>query len=288
MTVPGLPPDDAIKDWLGGLEPAWRLLDHAGLRALRRQPSPAGPIRLATDLTPSEIRQSAVTWNTLSLLSASAAKSGLKLTATGNLARSVVAEMMDLFDWPDFDKEEILSVSKVVNEPDFLPLYFVRHLAFAAQLLRKHKHLAKVTKTGRRVLEEPDRRALQAVLFHVAFWRLDLSYFGRSQLGMWPQNDIGILLWSLSSAADHWQSPERLMRFCTIPTPEVLDARVNPALVMEAKILHPLRAFGLMEIRDDEKSEPRWNRRSFYRKSPLFDRFLAFDVTLATAAGPRH
>ncbi len=202
MMVPGLPEDHAIKAWLDGLEPAWRLLDHANLRALRRQPSPAGPIRLATDMTPSEIQQSAVTRNTLSLLGAAAAKSGLKLTATGNLARGEVAEMLDLFDWPDFPKEELLSVSKVVNEPDFAPLYYVRHLALAARLLRKHKGLIKVTKTGRRCLEEPDQRALQAVLFHVAFWYLDLGYFSRTPLGTWPQHDAGIVLWSLSVAAE--------------------------------------------------------------------------------------
>jgi hypothetical protein len=33
---------------------------------------------------------------------------GLKLTATGNLVRSVLAEMIDLFDWPDFQKAEAL------------------------------------------------------------------------------------------------------------------------------------------------------------------------------------
>jgi hypothetical protein len=288
MMVPGLPEDHAIKAWLDGLEPAWRLLDHANLRALRRQPSPAGPIRLATDMTPSEIQQSAVTRNTLSLLGAAAAKSGLKLTATGNLARGEVAEMLDLFDWPDFPKEELLSVSKVVNEPDFAPLYYVRHLALAARLLRKHKGLIKATKTGRRCLEEPDQRALQAVLFHVAFWYLDLGYFSRTPLGTWPQHDAGIVLWSLSVAADGWQSPQRLTRLCTIPTPHVLAAHGDlAAWVMEANILRPLLSFGLLELREEE-TERRWTKRPFYRKSPLFDRFLTFDVTLAAAGGARH
>jgi hypothetical protein len=288
MMLPGLPADHAMKAWLDGLEPAWRLLDHANLRVLRRQPSPAGPIRLTTDMTPSEIRQSAVTRNALSLLGAAEARSGLKLTATGNLARGVVAEMLDLFDWPDFSKEELLSVSKVVNEPDFAPLYFVRQLALAARLLRRHKGLIKVTKAGRRCLEEPNRRALQAILFHVAFWDLDLGYFSGTPLGTWPQYDAGIVLWSLSVAADDWQSPDRLTRLCAIPTPQVLEAQADRAeWAMEANILRPLRSFGLLEHREEE-SENWWAKRRFYRKSPLFDRFLTFDVTLATVGGVRH
>jgi hypothetical protein len=30
--------------------------------------------------------------------------------------------MINLFDWPDFDKTELFRVSQVINEPDFLPL----------------------------------------------------------------------------------------------------------------------------------------------------------------------
>ena len=62
---------------------------------------------------------------------------GLKLTATGNLSRTVVAEMVDLFEWPGFDKAEAFQLHKVVNEPDFLPLFFVRHVAEFAKLVRK-------------------------------------------------------------------------------------------------------------------------------------------------------
>jgi hypothetical protein len=40
------------------------------------------------------------------------------LTATGNLSRTGLAEMVDLFEWPDFDRAEAFRLHKVVNEPD--------------------------------------------------------------------------------------------------------------------------------------------------------------------------
>jgi hypothetical protein len=78
------------------------------------------------DLTADELDASAVVHNALILLHHAARARGLKLTATGNLARSVVAEMIDLFDWPDFDKMEARQLNKVTNEPDFLTVHFVR------------------------------------------------------------------------------------------------------------------------------------------------------------------
>ncbi|MBM3218371.1 MAG: hypothetical protein FJZ38_06750 [Candidatus Rokubacteria bacterium] len=123
----------AVRNWLGGIEPAWTLLDQTSFHALRKPPAPRdGAIRLASDLTPEEISQSAVTRNALILLHTASVGPGLKLTATGNLSRQVVAEMCELFTWPGFDKAEAFRLHKVVNEPDFLPLFLVRHLVEAS------------------------------------------------------------------------------------------------------------------------------------------------------------
>jgi hypothetical protein len=108
-------------------------VDSAGRRQLCgavAAPSPTvGPIRLASDLTGEEVQQSAVARHALILMRASAAGQGLKTTATGNLSRSVVAEMYDRFARPGFDKANDFPFHKVINEPDFLPLFFLRHLA---------------------------------------------------------------------------------------------------------------------------------------------------------------
>lgn len=281
----------SVQRWLGGVEPAWTLLDQASFVALHRPPSPmAGAIRLGTDLTHDEVQQSAVARNALILLRAAAAGPGLKLTATGNLSRGVVAEMCELFTWPGFDKAEMFQVSKVINEPDFPPLFFVRHVAMVGKLLRRHKGYFKVTPVGRRTLEEANLRAVQAALFDAALWRLDLGYFGPDLHPGWPQYNAGVVLWSLSVAANDWQSSARLTRLCTIPIDSVIENKWQwdtATYMMEAKILRPLEWFGLLEYRADEPDPGQWARRNFYRKTALFDRFLSFDVRLETE-GARH
>ena len=280
----------SVRTWLGDVVPAWTLLDQAGFSELRHPPHPRnGPIRLATDLSPEEICLSAIARNALILLHAAEIGTGLKLTARGNLSRKVVAEMLDLFTWPDLDKAEMLGFNKVINEPDFLQLFLVRHLVQAGGLVKRRKDRLKLTSPGRQALQSPGRDALQALLFHVAFWGMDLSYLGCGPLEGWPQRDIGIVLWSLSVAANQWQSSARLTRLCTIPVNGVIESQWDVGShAMEATVLRPLMFFGLLEHRAEDIPGQNFAKRHFYRKTPLFDRFLAFDVTLETEGMARH
>lgn len=280
----------SVKNWLGGIVPAWTLLDQNSFEALRRPPSTrASVITLARDFSPDEIGQSAVARNTLILLHAAAAGSGLKLTTTGNLTRGVVAEMIDLFTWPEFDKADAFRFHRVINEPDFLPLYFVRHVAESIRLVRQYKGHLKITPVGRQVLEDPGRQALQALLFHIVMWGIDLNYLGRGLHEGWPQGDIGVLLWSLSVSTNDWQSSQRLTRLCTIPINGVLEAQWDSGtMAMEARVLRPLWWFGLLEYRRETIPGLSFEASHFYRKTPLFDRFLSFRVKLEAASGSRH
>ncbi len=199
---PGMLDSPDVRRWLDGVEPAWTLLDDDSFTALRHaSPSPAGAIRLATDLAPDDAERSAVARNTRVLLDAAANGPGLKLTATGNLARSVVADTVEAFTWPGFDKAYEFRFHKVVNEPDYLPLFFIRHIAEGAKRLRKYKGFLTLTQSGRRVLDPANAGALQAVLFHTTIWQLSLSYLARGLHGAWPQYDVGLVLWCLSIAA---------------------------------------------------------------------------------------
>jgi hypothetical protein len=47
---------------------------------------------------------------------------------------------------------------------------------------------------------------------------------------------------------------------------------------MEARILRPLLWFGLLEARSEEKSATELFTRRVYRKAPLFDRLVKFNV----------
>ena len=123
---------------------------------------------------------------------------------------------------------------------------------------------------------------LQAPLFRHAFWGMDLSrYVSELPRGLqewWPQGDIGAVLWSLSAVAKDWESVDALTALCALQDDTLPTARWNLAASMfTARILGPLRWFGLMEWREPQGifEVGRW------RKIALFDRFLSFDVRFA-------
>jgi hypothetical protein len=282
--------DPQVQKWLDGVEPAWTLLTLDSLRALRQQPSAVQTaIRIANDLNADEIAASAVARNTFILLRQAIERGGLPLTATGNLSRAVVAEMSKLIEWPDYNQADAFRLHKVINEPDFLPLHIVRMLAQAANFLRIHRGKLVATPLGRSMLSDARRGCLPAILFHLAFWHMDLGYFGRGLFGSWPQSDAGIVLWSLSICAYDWQTSEKLTRLCTIPEPAMFSGTWDRTpYAMEARILRPLLWFGLLEHRSEEMLGDRFGERHFYRKAALFDRLLAFDVAVHSMEDARH
>ena len=289
MVAPGFLQNPEVRRWLNGVELAWTMLEFDSLNALRQEPSDSNQaIRLEPDLANAEISGSAVAANALLLLRRAAEISGLKLTATGNLSRAVVEEMLGVIQAPDYDKDELLRFQKVINEPDFLPLHFIRILTQTAKLIRTHRGKLVLTPLGRRLLAAERHGHLQAVLFHVAFWHLNLAYFDRYALDSWPLTQVGVILWSLSASAHDWLPRETLTRLCTSPVIDVLEWEWDlGSSAMEARILRPLVWFGLLESRTEPRSPTEEVDRRLYRKTPLFDRFVQFNVQIE-GSGIRH
>jgi hypothetical protein len=280
MVAPGFLQNPEVRRWLDGVERAWTMLDFDSLNALRHEPSTNNhAIRLEPDLADAEISGSAVTANALILLRRAAETGGLKLTATGNLSRAVVEEMCGIIKAPGYDKTELLRVQKVINEPDVLPLHFVRILTQTAKLIRTHCGKLIPTPVGRRLLAAEQHGPLQAILFHVALWRMNLAYFDGYPIDSWPQGEVGIILWSLSVSAHDWLPRETLTRLCASPVIGVVESQRDfGSSAMEARILRPLVWFGLLESRTEPRSATEVVDRRLYRKAPLFDRFLKFNV----------
>ena len=282
MVAPGFLDNPEVRRWLNGVEPAWTMLEFNSLNALRHEPSGSNQaIRLQPDLADLEICGSAVTTSAILLLRRAAETSGLKLTATGNLSRAVVEEMFGIIKAPDYDKAELLRFQKVINEPDFLPLHFIRILTQAAKLLRTYRGKLLPTPLGRRMLAAEQHGPLQALLFHVALWHMNLAYFDGYPLDSWPQSEVGVILWSLSASAHDWLPKETLTRLCASPVIGVLESQWDfGSSAMEARILRPLVWFGILELRTRAKSTTELVGTRLYRKAPLFDRFVKFDVQI--------
>ena len=198
-----------------------------------------------------------------------------------------MAEMRKLIEWPDYNQTDAFRFNKVINELDFLPLHVIRQLAQAATLVRAQRGKLIAAPLGEFTLSDTKQGALLAILFHLAFWHMDLGYFARGLLGSWPQADAGVVLWSLSVCANEWQSADKLTRLCTIPERAMLSETWDrTSYAMEAKILRPLLWFGLLKHRSEEIPGTRFGQHHFYRKAELFDRLLALPSTLTGRKGP--
>jgi hypothetical protein len=73
-----------------------------------------------------------------------------------------------------------------------------------------------------------------------------------------------------------------------VPAWTMLDQKSFEALLLPP--LPPVGAlrFGLLEYRQEEVAGRRFDASQFYRKAPLFDRFLSFWVHLEPTDGSRH
>lgn len=282
MVAPGFLANPEVRRYLDGVEPAWTLLEFDSFNSLRHEPSATNKaIRLEPNLTESDLLGSSVSQVAQILLGRAANRGGLKLTATGNLSRAVVREMVDVIEWPDLDKNELFALNKVINEPDFLPLHFVRILLQGTKLLRARRDKLVPTRLGKKMDTAERYGALHALLFHVALWHLNLGYFDRNPIESWPQNDMGVVLWALSASANDWLSPERLTRLCTVPVIGVVEASWDiGSSAMEARILRPLTWFGLLEHSSERSSASRITAHHFYRKTRLFDQFVKFRIQI--------
>ena len=285
LRVADMPP--VYRKWLDGVEPAWTVLEAERVDALLAEPPfEDGAIRLAIDLTDDEIACSPMLQNALVLTRAAQAADGLELTARGNLTLETVAAMRSAMDWPGLLFEDKWRAGKRLREGHVEELRLVRELAMMNGLLIQKKGRLQVGAAGRRVLKDR-RERLQASFFRNCFWQVSLSLFGEPECGSWPQGLIGPALWSLATTGDRWQDTQTLMRLSVLPDEAVLR---NPEWVARAlfvlRVLRPLRWFGLVESRDEDATR---RGRGEWRKTLLFDRFLAFDPKIVRAVeGPVH
>ncbi|WP_369820221.1 hypothetical protein [Thioclava sp. SK-1] len=107
-----------------------------------------------------------------------AAETPIGLTATKAFKRDYVHWALTHFDWPGRAAEDILAVSKVVNEADFPPLELIHFLLIHCKLGRHFKGTFRATKEGVRLASSP--ASLFAELIPLYLFEVDHSAFSRT------------------------------------------------------------------------------------------------------------
>lgn len=270
--------------------PVWSLLTHASLDALLELSAGGMPEVISVDATADHAMAAPLVGTTRQMIQRAQAHSGLTLTATGALSRADVRALFDAMIWPGYDKAQVLSKNKVLNEIDVMPVEATRLVAQTAKLFRKREKRLIATKAGAALGRDDQAGELFRCLFETVFWRVNLGYFDRVLMGAWPQNHIGIVLWYLSITSPDWVARENLMRSCTVWDPALDHGPADFAgFAFESRVLRPLTWLGLFETRlVGDESAPSWRRDRQYRKASLFDQAIRFRVELAKPVGLSH
>ena len=157
-----------------------------------------GPIRLNQSLSLNDLSGSLVLNHARLVMGHMVAKTGVKLTTTGNFNRKFVEQMVRDFRWPGFEPEVVWRFNRVLNEPDYLPLYFLHALIDVAGLGRKHKGTFRLSRLGRSLLPPEAAGELNAVLFDATCNRYNLAYLDRRPIKESFQPQIGLTLFLMS------------------------------------------------------------------------------------------
>ena len=179
-------------------------------------------------------------------------------------------------------------MNKVVNETDFTPLLYLRVLMGEAGLIRRWKGHMKPSRRGRDLLADGAVGELMHRLFTTNFDLYNTGYLDGSSIEGWPQEQVGLVLFLLSEAAVEWATAVELMRKTSIPTRAVLSAPPSlPGFVFAMRVLEYLVWFGLLERRSEHRGVLNEDETA-YRKSPLYDCFLGFELGTEAPSDRRH
>ena len=237
---------------------------------------PASAVRLDATLTLDELAGSRTLHNARLLLELLGAEGEVKATPKGNLPRAFVAGFRERMRAPE--DRWALPEPKILNEEDVWSLHIPRILLELAGMVKRRKGLFSLTRTGERLAAEGRAGELFAALFRVHFRRFNLGYLSRARDVPEFQFSVAYSLFRFGQVGWEWSTRHELAERIVLPGVGEGIVR-NPLLellplVVEHRFLGVLEEFGLAEVQAPD--EP--GGRRFYRKTPLYDRFLSFGV----------
>jgi hypothetical protein len=248
--------------------------------------APDSPIHLADDLSLDDVKDVLFFDQARQFLRLMVENKGAPLTATGNLNRAYVAQMIEKLNWLRHYAKPLLEggLCKVINEGDVRPLGVLHGVCEYGKLIHKRRNRVFVTSKGRNLLADDKAGRLYRQLFYTMFRDFGLGYLSPFQETPFVQGSAAVILWRLQMVTHDWFPLKQLPRevFLTQVSEQVRAASIWPEVeqdVLRSEVLRPLLWFGLLEC---DHTDDEYHGRDVvlkYRKTPRFDRFLSFIYT---------
>lgn len=236
-------------------------------------------ILLELNLSIGDLNGSPLCVNGMKLLEYAHLHDGIPLTKSmANFNRKCVEWAAEEFQWPGYEPRELYAVTRVLNEPDFPPLFALHSMMGNARLMRHLKGRAVLTKAGRGILGHHAR--LQAKMFDRAFFDSD-PYGGDPRVveaGLW---DLRQILGVVGNRLAGWVSVAEFAEWCVpldrFPTTGPLGERHNASLYVFLNAVRPLSWLGLVEAPSHRGMATALEDRQV-RRTPLFDQFVRLTI----------
>ncbi len=265
---------------LGGLTP-----EQVNALLFPDWPSPSSPVKINDSLPEELASQVRIVKNSRIFLETAREKGGLPSTRAGNLKRKVVDDFLDRMEFDPDRLEFTRDYHKVINEGQFPPLHVLRVVLEAGGLVDKSEGGFHETSLAKRLLKPGRAGKFMKYLFLTYFQESDLFYSAINKDGEnWEefQETLPYALYRLSKFDQEWRPVKTFADRMLLPSiHELAEDRGEDilALTYSARVLSPLAKFDLVEGRGlGMKGIEDFNPE--YRKTPLFDRFIEFDLNL--------
>ncbi len=261
---------------LGGLTP-----EQVSALVFPDWPGPNSPLAINGSLPEQLAKQVRIVKNSRIFLETAREKGGLPSTKAGNLKRKAVADFLDRMK---FDPDHVAWIREhhtAINENHVRPLTILRVFLETAGLIDHHDGRFHPTAKGLNMLQPGKAPEFMKYLFVAYFRKFGLNYFTRCHGWNEFREILPYSLYRLSKFDDEWQRIEIIANRVLLNSIfELADQRGTGSLAYTYSllILKPLSKFELLEgrklgVKGVEDFDPQ------YRKTPLFDRFIEFDLS---------
>ncbi len=260
---------------LGGLTPG-----QVDTLLLSNLSSPDSPITINGALPDELAGQVRIVNNSRIFLETARDQGGLPSTKAGNLKRKAVADFLDRMKFNPDRVAQIRERHTVINEKHVRNLNILRVFLEMAGLIEHRGGGFHPTPQGLDILKPGMAPEFMKYLFLAYFGEFDLSYFTRCHEWNEFREILPYSLYRISKLDDGWHRIDIIANEVLLPSIfELADQRgvFRLSYTYEALVLKPLCKFELLEgkklgIKGLNDFDPQ------FRKTPLFDRFLEFDL----------
>jgi len=244
---------------------------------------PGSPIQFHPEIPPAELEGSSFFRRAGTLLRSIRDRSGVKATASKNLTRRFVSEMMDEL-LSEESCSQIRRHKKAINERDVGVLHMARVVSQCAGLIRLYKGKYIVPKKNHPLLAPERAGELFQKIFVAFFRKFNLAYPSRygPEAGS-IQSCAGYTLYRLGMVASDWRETEKLPAKILLPAVrDEIEAEIGGSTfftvdhILHNRTLSPLIEWGLLEGRYEHRDSKHFKTLVAIRKTPLYDDFLQF------------